>query len=338
MYKRQIEYGTLQEIADAAMLDTIESAWSITSDSRTLWQAVESLLQLAARGHVTLPVDQVYFDLPDLPTDMRCALLEKQLYTDKKWLNSITLKSRTKVITLSVLPLLLELYSRPGSLLQWQRIATQVLRFGIDHPGDFDTSILDRAMTDTVTSIHKTDINLGGIVTTSTALLLILRGISRFVDDESHYEAPLSTLFDISRSCSSLSALQKAVGNLEAWKSQMDMFADYLHLHGLYNLELRTLHILLNFHDLGGRENNLGLAITRLRIGTLLIEIGYVAEAGVHILRASSKVTSDCEHAVQARSQLALSAYYRCSGNFEQRFVDCFLMFVRANSGLVLNT
>ena len=314
-----IECGTLQEIADAAMLDTIESAWSITSDSKTLWQAVESLLQLAARGHVILPVDQVYFDLPDLPTDMHCALLERQLYMDKKWLNSVTLKSRTKAITLSVLPLLLELYSRAETLAQWQRIATQTLQFGIDHPGDFDRKILDQAMIHPVTSIDKTDIDPDVITNTSRMMLLILRGMANFDDDESHYEAAISTLFDVSQSCSSLSALQKAIGDLEAWKSQLDMSADYLHLIGLYNLELRTLHIILKFHDLSGRDNSVSLALTRLRIGKLLLEIGYVAEAGVHVLRASSKITSDCDHAVQARSQLALSKYYRCSGNFEQR-------------------
>jgi len=314
-----IECGTLQQIAQAAMSDTIESAWSINSDCKTLWQAIESLLQLDARGQAILLAGQVFLDLPDIPTEMRCALLERQLFMDKKWQNSITLKARTKAITLAVLPLLLELYSRTGTLAQWQRIAIRTLHSEINQPGDLNTKTLDIAMTDPVTSIDRTDTNADVIVTTSRMLLLVLRGITTFNDDESHYEAAIATLFDISHSCSSLSSLQQAVGDLEAWKSQLDMIADYLHLHGLYSLELRTLHIIVKFHDLQGNEYNSGLALTRLRIGRLLLELGYVPEAGIQVLRASNKVTLDLSHAVWAESRLALAEYYRCSGNFEQR-------------------
>ena len=317
--KTAIECGILQEIADAAISETTESAWSINSDSKTLWQAVESILQLDARGQAMLPTGQIHLDLPDLPTEMRCALLERQLYMDKKWLNSITLKSRAKAITLSVLPLLLELYSRTGTLAQWERIAIRTLHAGIDHPGDFDNKVLDRAMTGPVALIDKTDTNTDVVVTTSRMSLCILRGIATFNDDESHYEAAIYALFDISQSCSSLSSLQKAVGDLEGWRRRLDMLADYLHLHGLYSLELRSLQILVRFHDLQGNQGNPGLALTRLRIGRLLLEMGYVPEAGIQVLRASNKVTSDLSHAVWAGNQQALSEYYRCSGNFEQR-------------------
>jgi separase len=322
--KALVRLDCLVVITNAVSSHSTLQAWAATEDTGHLWQAIESLLQLAARHHVGLPEGQVYYDHIDLNVVQRAALLERQLYLDGKWQKSRILKNRERNIRSAILSTLLQLYDMIRYPVRRARICLHIFRLFIDHAGDLEADVFDAAKAFAAAvspSDFALDISLRQAWDHFHVSVAAIAGMLENNDDENIYNKVVSGWEDLLQGDKSIADLVLRLDNVRSWRDQVIMLIDYLHFHGFFLLELRAVRVLTRLYELQDTKDTAEISY-RIRAGRLLLQLGHTSEAGVHLMRARDNFheASPIPKDILVAHELAFAAYYTDLGNADHRY------------------
>lgn len=310
-----IRCGVLEVMAIAAASSDESSAWGSDEQTRHLSQALDVLLQLDAAEHIGLPGELPYFDVPHLEPPHRCVLLERQLSLTAQWGTSRRLKLRADLLRQLILPLLLDLYDDALHRSKHKCTAALILYYAITQPGSFDQKALASALS---ADVEQGEDMIDGC-THVNASIKTLRALYEQREDESYFAPAIAQWTGLMTCCENVSQLKQKVNDIPLWTNMLHVLCEHLHLHRYHVLELQTLSLLLRSYELSEDEDGSNISSTRLVIAQLLLQLGHISEAGIHLNKARNDITSSSTPRLfQAECHIALAEYYFGLGNFEQ--------------------
>jgi separase len=316
--------GCLTAVAEAMRFTNALQAWAANEEAGHLWQAIDSLLQLDAREHTGLPQSVSYYDCTELSTMERAVLLERQMFLDEKWQKSKTLKERAKHIQTAILPILLQIYDESQHPVRRARICLRILRTSIDYPGELNADVISAAKqcADMVSpQAIGLDIELLPMWDNIRCSITAVKTMLENNDEEDIYNTMLTGWEMVLKASQTTEDLQQHVDDVESWKDQLIMLVDYLHFHSMFLLELRAVAMLIRLSELEGTKDISNLSAFRIRVGSLLLQLGLTSEAGVQLMKArdGGRDPSTLSWGVLVTLETTLSTYFSELGDASKR-------------------
>ncbi|EKG18341.1 Peptidase C50 separase [Macrophomina phaseolina MS6] len=319
--RTQIESGALQEAAERASAGSLQQVM-LEGRSASFLKTATSLHMVLLRQSQKADEKPLFFDMAELEPAERSVLLEVQLIL----CGETYAKSRKPSVALcnsirDAVQHLFELYSLSEHPLRRQRVATHVLRLGVDCQ-----NILGEDLFSEVTACEiKPSVSLGSDVglglyqehySASHSMSIALLKSPPSADE---VQGPLLTWQGILDGMESWSQLLCRIDAFEVWMSQLQMASDFLGMKGLDFLRLPVLSIMSKGLELQQPPNYGKLIQALASLGAQYVRLGYSGKAGTVLGKAQVIVeTGDVPTEAVLQWQLAYAEYMLVLGNLEK--------------------
>lgn len=319
--RTQIESGALQEAADSASTRSFQQLM-LEGKSAAFLKTATSLHHVLLRQSQKNDEKSLFFDIEDLEPAERSVLLEVQLILcgethAKSRFPSTALCSSIR----NIVSQLFELYSISEYPLRRQRIATHVLRLGVDCQDILGKDLFSEA----TSCVIRPDASLGSDANLSqyqehfAASHKMSIALLEMPPSADEIQDPLQVWQRIFDAVDSWSQLLSRIDAFEVWMAQLQVVSDFLGMKGLDFLRVTVLSIMTKGLELQQPPMYGKLVQALASLGSQYARLGYSGKAGT-ILAKVQAILETGEVPTEAILQwhLAYSEYMLLLGNLEK--------------------